>query len=95
MLKKLSKWLDVVLLVLHTGWVLTCYDGGWHYFEDGNYSKFLWHLFCGCIVALLLIGFGMGCAGYDASDDTRHGNRGIYLAVELGVLFLFTAKIYG
>lgn len=91
----LSKWVDTVLMTLPIGWVITCYDGGWEYYLSGSYLKFLWHLICGTIFAILLLGFGSMLAGFDFEKEKVPSppNRWMAFAIELGVLFIVTCRI--
>lgn len=93
MKKHFSNVLDMFMLSLPAGWVLTCYDGGWQKFQDGYYLKFSWHLICGCFVAFVLIGFGSGFSGLEINNTHESERKGVRLAILLGILFVFTTVV--
>lgn len=96
---KMHEMVDIFLIIIPIGWVLACYDGAWKYFMSGAYLQFIWHLFCACVFALFLLGFGLILTGTTIVADKEASwiepRRWMAFVIELLFLIAVSYKVIG
>ncbi len=94
--KFVNDLVDIINTTLPVGWVFACYDGATKYLVASDFIRFLGHVFCACLISLILIWFGLWMTGQTITKDKAYGlslNRWATLGIEVLVLLVVTANI--
>lgn len=95
--KKIAdEWVDVIALILPTGWALACYNGATGYLLSGDFIRFFGGVFVACISSTLLLGFGFWFSGLDLKSNPSPQlplGRWKMFGIEIIVLLLITFRL--